>query len=76
MDLYLDFDHNSRRRRRGCRRGRRNRSRAPFVIGVIILLVIIVAGGIFAGRKYMAYRQQKAEEGQKTCKRQEESSQS
>ena len=65
MDLYLDFDHNSRRRRRGRRRGRRNRSRAPFVIGVIILLVIIVAGGIFAGRKYMAYRQQKAEEARK-----------
>ena len=65
MDLYLDFDHNSRRRRRGRRRRRRNRSRAPFVIGVIILLVIIVAGGIFAGRKYMAYRQQKAEEARK-----------
>ena len=65
MDLYLDFDHNSRRRRRGRRRGRRNRSRAPFVIGVIILLVVIVAGGIFAGRKYMAYRQQKAEEARK-----------
>lgn len=65
MDLYLDFDNNSRRRRRGRRRGRRNRSRAPFVIGIIILLVIIVAGGIFAGRKYMAYRQQKAEEARK-----------
>ena len=65
MDLYLDFDHNSRRRRRGRRRGRRNRSRVPFVIGVIILLVVIVAGGIFAGRKYMAYRQQKAEEARK-----------
>ena len=47
------------------RSGRRNRSRAPFVIGVIILLVVIVAGGIFAGRKYMAYRQQKAEEARK-----------
>ena len=65
MDLYLDFDHNSGRRRRGRRRGRRNRSRVPFVIGVIILLVVIVAGGIFAGRKYMAYRQQKAEEARK-----------
>ena len=65
MDLYLDFDHNSRRHRRGRRRGRRNRSKAPFIIGIIILLVVIVAGGIFAGRKYMAYRQQKAEEARK-----------
>ena len=75
MDLYLDFDHNSRRRRRGRRRGRRNRSRAPFVIGVIILLVVIVAGGIFAGRKYMATgsRKQKRPEN---LQRQEESLQS
>lgn len=65
MDLYLDFDHNSGRRRRGRRRGRRNRSRVPFVIGAIILLVVIVAGSIFAGRKYMVYRQQKAEEARK-----------
>lgn len=65
MDLYLDFDNHSRRRRRGRRGGRRNRSRAPFVIGIIFLLVIIVAGGIFAGRKYMAYRQQKEEEARK-----------
>lgn len=63
-DLYLDFDHHSRGRRRG-RRGRRNRSRKPMIIGIIILLVIVVAGGIFAGRKYMAYRQQKAEEARK-----------
>ena len=34
-------------------------------MGIIILLVIVVAGGIFAGRKYMAYRQQKAEEARK-----------
>lgn len=65
MDLYLDFDHNSRRRRRGRRRGRRNHSKAPLIIGIIILLVVIVAGGIFAGRKYMAYREQKAEEARK-----------
>lgn len=63
-DLYLDFDHHSRGRRRG-RRGRRNRSRKPMIIGIIILLVIVVAGGVFAGRKYMAYRQQKAEEARK-----------
>ena len=68
MDLYLDFDHNSRRRRRGRRRGRRNRSRAPFVIGVIILLVIIVAGGIFAGRKYNGLQAAESRRGQKTCR--------
>lgn len=62
-DLYLDFDHHSRGRRRG-RRGR-NHSRKPKIMGIIILLVIVVAGGIFAGRKYMAYRQQKAEEVRK-----------
>ena len=62
-DLYLDFDHHSRGRRRG-RRGR-NHSRKPKIMGIIILLVIVVAGGIFAGRKYMAYRQQKAEEARK-----------
>ena len=39
MDLYLDFDDHSKRHRRGRRGyGRRNRSRKPWIIGIIIVL--------------------------------------
>ena len=52
MDLYLDFDDHSRRHRRGRRGyGRRNRSRKPWIIGIIIVLVVII-GVFFGGRKF------------------------
>lgn len=58
MDLYLDFDNNSRGRKR--RRRRRNRSKKPVIIA-IILVVILIAAGIFGGTKYMAYRKAQQE---------------
>ena len=65
MDLYLDFDNNSRRRKRG-RRGRgRNRSRKPLIIGIIIVLIVLIAGGIYGGRKYMAYKKAQEEKARK-----------
>ncbi len=67
MDLYLDFDHNSRRRRRGRRRGRRNRSKAPFVIGVIILLVIMWQEVYLLEEKY-GLQAAESRRGQKTCR--------
>ena len=65
MDLYLDFDNNSRRRKRG-RRGRgRNRSRKPLIIGIIIVLIALIAGGVYGGRKYMAYKKAQEEKARK-----------
>lgn len=65
MDLYLDFDNNSRRRRRG-RRGRgRNRSRKPLIIGIVIVLIALIAGGVYGGRKYMAYKKAQEEKARK-----------
>ena len=65
MDLYLDFDNNSRRGRRGRRGHRRNQSRMPRIIAIIIVLVIVIAAGIFGGRKYMAYRKAQEEKARK-----------
>ena len=64
MDLYLDFDNHSRRRRRGRRGYGRNRSRKPWIIGSIIVLVLI-AGAFFGGRKYMAYRKAQQEKARR-----------
>ena len=65
MDLYLDFDNNSRRRKMG-RRGRgRNRSRKPLIIGIIIVLIALIAGGVYGGRKYMAYKKAQEEKARK-----------
>lgn len=65
MDLYLDFDNNSRRRRRG-RRGRgRNRSRKPLIIGIVVVLIALIAGGVYGGRKYMAYKKAQEEKARK-----------
>lgn len=65
MDLYLDFDNNSRRGRRGRRGRRRNQSRMPLIIGIIVILAIVIAAGIFGGRKYMAYRKAQEEKARK-----------
>ena len=65
MDLYLDFDDHSKRHRRGRRGyGRRNRSRKPWIIGIIIVLVVII-GVFFGGRKYMAYRKAQQEKARR-----------
>lgn len=65
MDLYLDFDNNSRRRKRG-RRGRgRNRSRKPLIIGIVVVLIALIAGGVYGGRKYMAYKKAQEEKARK-----------
>lgn len=64
MDLYLDFDNHSRRRRRGRRGYGRNRSRKPWIIGIIIILVL-VAGAFFGGRKYMVYRKAQQEKARR-----------
>ena len=65
MDLYLDFDDHSKRHRRGRRGyGRRNRSRKPWIIGIIIVLVLII-GVFFGGRKYMAYRKAQQEKARR-----------
>lgn len=64
MDLYLDYDNRSRRRRQ--RRRRRNRkSRKPVIIGIFLLLIAVIGGGIYFGRKYAAYRQEQAEKARK-----------
>lgn len=64
MDLYLDYDNHSRRRKQ--RRRRRNqRSRKPLFFGIFVLLVVLIAGGIYFGRRYVAYRQEQAEEARK-----------
>ena len=65
MDLYLDFDNNSRRGRRG-RRGRgRNRSRKPLIAVIILVVIVLIAGGIVGGRKYMAYRKAQQEKARR-----------
>ena len=63
MDLYLDFDNNSRRGRR--RRGRRNRSRKPLIAVIILVVIVLIAGGIVGGRKYMAYRKAQQEKARR-----------
>lgn len=64
MDLYLDYDNHSRRRKQ--RRRRRNqRSRKPLFFGIFVLLVVLIAGGIYFGRRYVAYRQEQAEKARK-----------
>ena len=62
MDLYLDFDNNSRR---GRRRRRRNRSRKPLIAVIILIVIVLIAGGIVGGRKYMAYRKAQQEKARK-----------
>lgn len=64
MDLYLDYDNHSRRRKQ--RRRRRNqKSRKPLFFGIFVLLVVLIAGGIYFGRRYVAYRQEQAEKARK-----------
>lgn len=64
MDLYLDYDNHSRRRKQ--RRRRRNqKSRKPLFFGIFVLLVAVIAGGIYFGRRYVAYRQEQAEKARK-----------
>lgn len=55
MDLYLDYDKNSKRRRWG-----KKRSRLPWIIAVL-LIVLAVAGGIFGIR----YKRKKEEEARR-----------
>ena len=65
MDLYLDFDNNSRRGRRRRRGYGRKRSRKPLIIVIIIVLIALIAGGIVGGRKYMAYRKAQQEKARR-----------
>ena len=59
MDLYLDYDHRSRRRKQK-RRRRRQKSKKPLILAILVVLAVMIAGGVYFGKKFISYRREQA----------------